>query len=62
MQSQQFDAIVTDIDQRGARIQLCSEPVVARIRSKELRPGAALTVRLESADPATRSVQFSVVS
>ena len=56
-----FDAVVTDVDQRGARIQLCSPPVVARIKTDGLEAGDELTVRLDGAEPATRSVRFSVV-
>jgi exoribonuclease R len=56
-----FEAIVTDTDNRGARIQLCLPPVVARIKSNGLRPGDELAVRLDSADPPTRSVRFSLV-
>ncbi|HET9397666.1 MAG TPA: RNB domain-containing ribonuclease [Sphingomicrobium sp.] len=57
-----FDAVVTDVDQRGARIQLCSPPVVARLKSNGLNPGDGLEVRLESAEPSSRTVQFSIVS
>lgn len=60
-QGEQFDAVVTDVDQRGARIQLCSLPVVARIKADGLIPGHELAVRLESAEPSTRSVRFSAV-
>jgi hypothetical protein len=55
-----FAAVVTDIDDRGARIQLASPPVVARIKANGLKPGDELMVRLDSADPERRSVQFSV--
>ena len=57
----EFDAIVTDVDQRGARIQLCSPAVVARLKADGLAPGDELKVKLEGADPETRTVQFSVV-
>ena len=56
-----FEAVVTDTDQRGARIQLCSPPVVARIKTDGLVPGADLTVRLDGADTVSRTVRFSVV-
>lgn len=59
-EGERFDAVVTDVDQRGARIQLCSPPVVARLKSNGMSPGDELTVRLDSAEPATRSVRFSV--
>jgi exoribonuclease R len=56
-----FDAVVTDTDQRGARIQICTPPVVARIKDKERMAGDELTVQLDTADPATRTVHFSSV-
>ncbi|HET6941287.1 MAG TPA: RNB domain-containing ribonuclease [Sphingomicrobium sp.] len=56
-----FAAVVTDVDDRGARIQLTSPPVVARLKTNGLKPGDERTVRLDSADPETRSVRFSVV-
>ena len=60
-EEEQFDAVVTDVDQRGARIQLCAPPVVSRLKTDGLVPGTQLKVRLVSADTATRSVQFSAV-
>lgn len=59
---QRFEAVVTDIDERGARIQLCSEPVVARVKTDGLAPGKRIHVKLESADPTTRQLQFSIES
>ena len=60
-EGERFEAIVTDTDQRGARIQLCSPPVVARLKVDGLVAGKELTVRLDSADPVNRSVAFSMV-
>ena len=60
-EGERFEAVVTDIDQRGARIQICSPPVVARLKDKELVPGQDLPVRLDTADPATRTVHFSAL-
>jgi exoribonuclease R len=54
-----FQAIVTDIDERGARIQLVDLPVVARIDSEDRSPGERLTVKLIEADPTTRTIRFS---
>ena len=59
-EGEKFEAVVTDVDQRGARIQLCSPPVVARIKADGLAPGAELVVRLDGADPTSRSVRFTV--
>jgi exoribonuclease R len=61
-EGEMFDAVVTDTDQRGARIQICSPAVVARIKQDGLLAGSELKVRLDAADPATRTVTFSSVS
>jgi len=57
-----FDAVVTDIDQRGARIQLVEPAVVARVDAHHVEPGDDVRVRLVEADPAARSVRFERVS
>ncbi|MCU1395422.1 MAG: ribonuclease [Ilumatobacteraceae bacterium] len=57
-----FDVVVTDVDDRGARIQLSDPAVVARVSAHSVEPGDALTVRLVSADPAKRTVTFERVS
>lgn len=57
----QFQAVVTDTDERGARIQLCAEPVVARIKTDGLAAGDAITVRLDNADPTIRTITFSKI-
>lgn len=56
-----FAAVVTDIDQRGPRIQLCGLPVVSRLKDAEVEAGALIKVRLDGADPETRKIGFSVV-
>ncbi|MBT2186430.1 RNB domain-containing ribonuclease [Sphingobium nicotianae] len=56
-----FPAIITDIDERGARIQLRAMPVVSRIDAPGKMPGDAVTVRLDATDLAHRTSQFSVV-
>lgn len=53
-----FSAIVTDVDDRGARIQLRDEPVVARVATHGVAPGDALQVRLTAADPGQRTITF----
>jgi exoribonuclease R len=53
-----FPAIVTDIDQRGARMQLCDEPVVARVDAHDLQPGDPIRVRLLATDPERRMISF----
>ena len=57
-----FEAIVTDMGDSGARIQLCQVPVVARVGRPGLLPGMAIKVRLDAADPARRTLSFSVTS
>ena len=57
-EGQDFQAVVTDVDDRGARMQLCELPVVARIQANGLTPGERLGVRLVAADPDQRIVRF----
>lgn len=53
-----FAAVVTDVDDRGARIQLTDLPVVARVDVKDVSPGDAVTVRLVATDTARHSLTF----
>ncbi|THD36128.1 MAG: RNB domain-containing ribonuclease [Sphingomonas sp.] len=57
-----FGAVVTDLDERGARIQLSDLPVVARVDAKNVEPGDALRVRLASIDPVQRALHFDRVN
>ena len=59
---QSFPAVVTDIDDRGAHIQLRDEPVVARVDAHGVEPGNAIGVRLTAADPDHRTITFERVS
>ena len=61
-ESETFDAVVTDIGENGARIQLCDLPVVARTTAHNVQPGAKIRVRLLSADTEKRAVQFERLS
>ena len=56
-----FDAVVTDEDARGARIQLCDPPVVARVVARRVDPGDDVQVKLIRADAAGRTVAFERV-
>jgi exoribonuclease R len=56
-----FDAVVTDIDERGARIQLCKLPVIARVEAKGAETGDEIDVRLVSADTDRRELRFEQV-
>ena len=54
-----FDAIVTDLGEQGARIQLCDVPVVARVTAHGVVPGSRIRVRLDLADPVRRILTFA---
>lgn len=53
-----FPAVVTDVDERGARIQLRDLPVVARVVAPGVGPGDAIDVELAGVDFAKRSISF----
>lgn len=61
-EGEMFPAMVTDLDERGARIQLCHLPVVARVDAHRVAAGDGLRVRLAVADPVRRMVRFERVS
>lgn len=58
-EGESFSSVVTDIDERGARIQLCGHPVVARVDAQGVQAGDDLHVRLVSADPDRRELRFT---
>jgi len=57
-----YDSVVTDVDDRGARIQIADPAVVARVSAHHVEPGETLKVRLVSANPAKRTVTFERIS
>jgi exoribonuclease R len=57
-----FGAVVTDLDERGARIQLVDLPIVARAIAHRVDPGEAIRVRLVGADPESRRLSFERVA
>jgi exoribonuclease R len=59
---QTFPAIVTDLDERGARMQLTDLPVVARVDAKNVTPGDTLRVRLTAVDPVQWQLHFDRVN
>ncbi len=61
-EGQSFAAVVTDLGDNGARIQLCDLPVVARVSAKDVMPGAAIKVRLLRADSAMRQLAFERIA
>jgi exoribonuclease R len=56
-----FAAVVTDVDMRGARMQLADLPVVTRIDAPGAAPGTALQVKLVDSDPGKRAIRFEAV-
>jgi exoribonuclease R len=56
-----FAAVVTDIDERGARIQLSDPAVIARVDGKGAVAGDRITVQLTSVDVGRRQVTFQRV-
>ncbi|MFC4293501.1 RNB domain-containing ribonuclease [Novosphingobium tardum] len=57
-EGERFSAIVTDLDERGARIQLADLAVVARVAAPGAIPGDRIEVRLAAADAARREIRF----
>ena len=57
-----FGAVVIDVDDRGAQIQLCDLPVVSRVNGHRLAPGDDLRVRVVSTDIPTRTVKLERVA
>ncbi len=59
---QQFAAVVTDLDEKGARIQLCDLPITARVDGATAQPGDAIAVQLVAVDQATRRLKFAAAA
>jgi exoribonuclease R len=57
---EEFSAVVVDIDRRGARLQVAEPPVRARLHDGPMPElGTAVCVRLDAADPRSRSLRFA---
>lgn len=56
-----FPAVVTDVTERGERMQLSDLPVVANVGANKVSPGDVVKVKLVSADPEQRRVEFQRV-
>jgi exoribonuclease R len=59
-EGESFGAVATEVDDRAVRIQLCDQPVVARLSAAGVSAGDRLEVRLVDADPESRTVEFEV--
>jgi len=55
-----FDGTVTDIDQRGARIQIADPAVITRIPVNGLAIGEMVKLHLNEVDPSRRLARFSL--
>jgi exoribonuclease R len=55
-----FDAVVIDVDERGAKVQLRELPVVARVSAREVVPGEPIGVRLIAVDQGRRTMTFEL--
>jgi exoribonuclease R len=58
LEGEVFEAVATEADGRAARIQLCDQPVAARVPAEGVAAGDRLRVRLVEADPDSRTVRF----
>ncbi len=61
-EGESFAAVVTDLGEQGARIQLCDLPVVARVTAHDVVPGARIVVGLDEADTVRRRLRFKRLS
>ncbi|MDN5865670.1 MAG: RNB domain-containing ribonuclease [Gammaproteobacteria bacterium] len=61
-EGEEFAAVVTEVSERGAYVQLIDLPVVTRIDSRDLKEADAIRVRLDHADPESRETSFSLAS
>jgi exoribonuclease R len=52
---------VVDLDERGAKVQLCSEPVITRITDQGLQLGQQVDLKLTQDDPVRRLTRFDLV-
>ena len=57
-----FEARVIDIDDRGVKAQLCTEPVITRIVADGLDFGERIDLRLAEVSPARRIARFELAS
>ncbi|MBA3667485.1 MAG: RNB domain-containing ribonuclease [Sphingomonas sp.] len=56
---ERFPAVVTDVDERGARVQLCGLPVIARAPADGAEPGDRIDLKLVATDAVTRQLGFA---
>ena len=61
-EGEMFDAVVTDEDDRGARIQIRDPAIVARVDARRVNPGDDVRVRLVRVDVGDHRVEFERVA
>jgi exoribonuclease R len=59
-EGEEFAAVVTEVEDRGADIQLLDQPVMTRIAGDGLQEAETIRVRLDRADPEKRVTHFSL--
>ncbi|MCU1692851.1 MAG: ribonuclease [Frankiales bacterium] len=59
---EEFDGVVVEASTRGGTVQLADPPVRAKLTGADLPLGQRVRVRLEQADPVTRTVRFTPAS
>ncbi len=56
-----FEGTITDVDERGARVQIGRPAVTTRIAANGLNVGETVSLQLAEADPSRRLTRFSLV-
>jgi exoribonuclease R len=56
-----FAAVVTDLDEKGARVQLCDLPIVAKLDGNGFSRGDPVELKLTAVDIAGRRISFEPV-
>lgn len=61
-EGERFEGVVTDVDDRGVRIQLSDPAVITRVNAPGAAPGDAIAVKLISVDIPHRQVRFEPIA
>ena len=57
-----FKALVTETEERGAKVQFCDQPVIVRLSASGLVPGQVVDLRLAGIDPVKRKLSFELAA
>ncbi|WP_375195843.1 hypothetical protein [Sphingobium sp.] len=55
-----FDAVVTETDERAAKVQICDQPVLTRLTRQGLTPGNLVRIRLTGMDGERPTLSFDI--